>query len=318
MRFISFSLKYFLAMLFVLPTLAYSQPNEKLFVGYFQSWSERWDSLLPQTPTCANVVLLSFMKPEAIYHAGSFDVQETGLQFPYDGKRLKEIIQSFRQSHPQTKLLVAVGGATYTNWDKVNVADIAALVRDYQLDGVDIDYEPAGNCSKGGDQHIHCQSDQLFIQLVTDFRRAFPRPLLLTAAGWSIGAYGEDQWQNAKPQAERTGMMLAVLRTVGDQLDMINIMSYDAGNKTSTGYDPVEALAAYQHYYHGKLTLGVEIPPEAWGGNILTITELERLLQAVNNQHAAGIMLWSLQKQPNGTPSPQNPDVKLMMEKVCA
>lgn len=37
---------------------------------------------------------------------------------------------------------MAVGGATYTAFDKMNVAGIAKFVAEFGLDGVDLDYEP--------------------------------------------------------------------------------------------------------------------------------------------------------------------------------
>ena len=36
---------------------------------------------------------------------------------------------------------MAVGGATYTAWDKLNAASIKRFVDEFGLDGVDIDYE---------------------------------------------------------------------------------------------------------------------------------------------------------------------------------
>lgn len=53
------------------------------------------------------------------------------------------------------QVLVAVGGATYTNWARMNTGAIAKFVQEFGLDGVDIDYEVRlrvrPNCiSRGG------------------------------------------------------------------------------------------------------------------------------------------------------------------------
>lgn len=297
--------------------------EQKLLVGYYESWSEPWvsdptKSKLANVAPYVSVVNLSFMQPDANYVAGSYNLAGTGLQFPYDGFTLKQVIQQFKKTHPKTKLLVAVGGATYHNWDQLNVAAISAFVKDYELDGVDVDLETSPGCARGQDQHIHCASDQKYIQIVKSFRQAMPSPKWVTIAAWSIGAYGEDQWVNSQPQGDYTGMMLALLREMGDQIDMLNVMSYDAGNKMTTGYDPLEALNAYQYYYKGKLAMGVEVSPESWGGNISSLQDVETLAQAVKQKNAAGMMLWSLQKRPNSTPTPQIPDANMIGKAICS
>lgn len=45
---------------------------------------------------------------------------------------------------PPPQVLIAVGGATYTNWARMNTASIAKFVQEFGLDGVDIDYEVRG------------------------------------------------------------------------------------------------------------------------------------------------------------------------------
>jgi len=45
-------------------------------------------------------------------------------------------------------------------------------------------------------------------------------------------------WANSKPQGANTGMSLNMLRAAGSLLDYVLVMSYDAGDKTTTGYDP--------------------------------------------------------------------------------
>ena len=96
-------------------------------------------------------------------------------------------------------------------------------------------------------------------------------------------------------------------------IDQLNVMSYDA----SPEYDPQSALAAYQNYFKGKVVMGVEVPPEAWGGHVYTILEVRNLAQAVIDLNAAGMMLWSLQKQPNGTPSDTNPNSQMIAQVIC-
>ena len=123
-------------------------------------------------------------------------------------------------------------------------------------------------------------------------RAALPKPYWVSIAGFSVGAYGEGQWAAAPPASSYAGLSLAVLKQAGSALDLVNVMSYDAG----PSYSPTQALQAYQHYFSGKITMGIEVPPEAWGGHVTTLAEIDTLAAAVNASGAAGLMLWSIQK----------------------
>jgi chitinase len=170
---------------------------------------------------------------------------------------------------------------------------VAAFVNDFGLDGVDLDFEPANpGCGNAGGS-VRCASDGQFVNAVNAMRGALARPRWVSIASWSTGAYGEGAWAAAPPQGSPyMGMSLAVFRSAAAALDLVNVMSYDAG----PAYNPVQALQAYQNYFHGQIAMGIEVPPEAWGGHVETIGELDQLAGAVKSSGAAGLMLWSLQK----------------------
>ena len=169
---------------------------------------------------------------------------------------------------------------------------VASFVKDFGLDGVDIDYEPASaNCSNAGGA-VSCPSDAEYVSVVESMRAALPSPYWISIAAWSVGAYGEGAWASAPPESLSKGLTLAVLKQASSALDLVNVMSYDA----SPAFDPLEALKAYQHYYSGKIAMGIEVPPEAWGGHLETVGEIDALADAVNGSNAAGLMLWSIQK----------------------
>ncbi|MBA3660627.1 MAG: hypothetical protein H0W64_02770 [Gammaproteobacteria bacterium] len=296
------------------------------FVGYFQSWSpdsqtaDGTKTNLANLPEYVNVVNLAFIKPDAIYTKGSLSLANTGLQFNYSGTVLKQAITSLHQRHPATKILVAIGGASYLKWDSLNAKAIADFVGDFGLDGVDIDYEPSvTGCAVGTDNRIHCQIDAAFEGFVKSLRTLLPRPFWVTVTGYSVAAYGEDQWKTALPQSQFTGMMLPLFRSATSRdIDLVNIMSYDAG----TTYDPVQALNAYANYFTGQISMGVEVPPEAWGGNVTTLCRVIQLSEAVKAKATArnvspAMMLWSLQKAVVGTPTPGNPSAQMMATTIC-
>lgn len=269
----------------------------KLFVGYYQTWSDSWkangaDTVLAKLPGYVNVVNLSFAEPNMSYSAGSLSLGGTGIGVPYDGPTLKAAVAALHQAHPNTKVMLSVGGATFPNWSTFNPGSVAAFVKDFGLDGVDIDYEPAtANCSNNGGT-VSCPSDGEYVNVVKSMRAALPHPYWISIAAWSVGAYGEGAWANAPPASAYTGLSLAVLKQAGSALDLVNVMSYDA----SPAFSPTQALAAYQHYYSGRIAMGIEVPPEAWGGHVETVGEIDTLADAVNASGAAGLMLWSIQK----------------------
>ncbi|PSC67018.1 chitinase [Micractinium conductrix] len=231
-----------------------------------ESWSDPWKGSaathrLATLPAYVDLVYLSFMYPDATY-TGGVTWAGTGIQFSSDPAVVKGAVALLKQRNPRTKVLVAVGGATYTAWDKLNAASIKRFVDEFGLDGVDIDYEPssAGCSFPPAVPAVRCSIDAEFTRVVTALRSAFPAPrYLLTSAVWSIGAYGQGAWVNSQPQGDHTGQSVNMLSAFGDQLDILNVMSYDAGPT----YKPKEALDAYRSLFKGRILMGVEVPPES-------------------------------------------------------
>ena len=283
------------------------------YVAYFQSWSDPWkgkaaDSALANLPPYFTHVILSFMSPDATY-SGGLTWAGTGLQFSSDPSVIKGAIALLKQRNPGTKVLVAVGGATYTNFKNMNGAAIAKFVADFGLDGVDLDYEPTNaNCVVRSGA-VSCATDAEFISSVNTLRTALPRPLILSTAPFSVGAYGEGSWAYSQPASQYTGVSVNMLKAVGTKLDLLNIMSYDASN----AYNPKEALDAYRYYFKGDIVLGVEVANEAWGGHVINIPEVESISDYVKAKGGNGMMLWSIQK-----PADQGPTATQISQTICS
>ena len=143
---------------------ACAKKSEKVFVGYYQSWSEQWTNnpqqmQLVNIAPYVNTVIVSFMQPDASYKKGSYNLAETGLQFAADGKIVKDAIALLKKRNPKTKVLVAVGGQTYTNFAQINPKAIAKIVKDFGFDGVDVDYESTNARCSSSNGKISCTSD---------------------------------------------------------------------------------------------------------------------------------------------------------------
>ena len=306
--------------------------EEKIFVGYFQSWSENRSQdpkqlQLANVASYVNMVVVSFLKPDASY-SGNYNLANTGLftengQQPIvDGSVVKEAIALLKQRNPKTKVLVSVGGDNYQNFADLNTTAIASVVKDFGFDGVDIDYLPSAEVAQCQliNGRIQCGSDNEYRRIVSEIRQALPRPSLVTLTGWSTGGYGEGDWANSQPaNGPWMGLLLNLLRSPqAKEIDQLHVTSYNA----STDYNPQEALEAYQHYFQGKIVMAVHVPPENWPKpdapkhHVYTIPEVRQLTQAVIDKNAAGVMQWSLQKTvPN--PSDEYPNAQMMAKEIC-
>lgn len=230
-------------------------------LGYWESWLEQSTPgplRLASPPPGLDIMALAFARPEMRY-AGGLSLDGTGLQFGAGGPRLRAALAQARRVRPGLRIILAVGGATYqAGWGQLDATHVAALVTDFGLDGVDVDFEPPDpGCGPDARGQISCRSDAAFIAAVTTLRAALPRPALLTVAGWSTGAYGEGAWRAAPPGGPWMGSMLNLLRSpVAAGIDAINVMAYDAG----TNFSVAQAAAAYRAAWAGPLLLGIAVP----------------------------------------------------------
>ena len=104
-------------------------------------------------------------------------------------------------------------------------------------------------------------------------------------------------------------MWVNPLKAAGHYLDIINIMSYDAGPYTFVDtraswngeFNPVEAYRAYKSIFKGIINVGIEAPPEAWGGNVVTADHIKQIAENLVKDSDDGLFVWSLQKPSSGT-----------------
>jgi chitinase len=255
------------------------------------------ETSLANLPGYIDVVLLAFAKPNLSYH-GDLDITGSGLEYRMPGRVLRDAINLLKQSHRNTRVLLSVGGAAYRRWDRLAPPAIAAFVQAFGLDGVDIDFEPADpNCKVGAQGRIGCTTDMAWDRIIAQLRAAVPRPMLLTASVWSVGAFGEGNFVGSRPRTPYTGLMLHLMRmpTAAD-LDLVSIDAYDAGPE----FDPIEAFAAYRSVWPGRLALGTEVQRAGGAGPFPSAEQAEALARAVARDPLGGMMLYPLLATPDG------------------
>jgi len=286
-----------------------------ILAAYLPSWSASAhgtsaDVDISQLPNYVNVIYLAFMRPDASYSSQS-GFLGTGLEFPYPVSVLKDSIAALKARRPSVKIFASLGGDTYSRWDKLNVQAIAEFVHDLQLDGVDIDFEPAAaNCGKK-DGSVVCDSDSTLVETIRALRSALSPSALISLTIPSVGAYGEGPWEHAGPHGGANyGVALAALRdrSIYSSIDHVSIMAYDAG----PDYQPLRAYRAVRSYYSGPILIGFTPPPEAWGSHAYSIVEAQTVLRAALLEGAAGAMLFHLKKNAGGSATPERPDAELL------
>ncbi|KAI8475983.1 MAG: glycoside hydrolase superfamily [Monoraphidium minutum] len=286
-------------------------PSGPIITGYYQTWSAPWKSSgasldLANIPAYVNVVVVSFAQPDCTYVKGSYVLSGTGLSFSSDALVVRDAISALKARQPNTRVLLAVGGATYTNFAALNAQCVKDLVTDFGFDGADLDWEPSTAACAATGGKVSCPTDAEGVAAVTALREKLPKgQYLLSTASFHVGVYGEGAFAASKPASGYMGINLAMARSpAGQSLDLINIMSYDAGNLASTGFDPKESLRAHRAAWPtSALALGVEVPPEAWGGNVVTLDQVADLSAYTMANGGNGMMIWSLHK--GGSPSAQ-------------
>jgi hypothetical protein len=278
---------------------------DHVLVAYHDSWNELPVATAEQTtlaalPAYLDIVFLAFAKPDAIYR-GDLDITRTGLEYRISGGVLRDAVALLKRRHPGTRVLLSVGGSTYKNWNELALPEILAFVRDFNLDGIDIDFEPADpQCSQGMDGRVACATDEAWRVIIGRSRIALPRPYLLTASVWSVGAYGEGDFGASRPPSDYTGIMLPLMRSMrAADIDLISINAYDAGSE----YDPLEALRAYRTVWRGRLAIGVEVRYAGGAGPFYSTREAAALAREVVRDPRGGMMLYPLLARPEGGPA---------------
>jgi hypothetical protein len=300
-------------------------------------------------PDYVTHVVLSFGKLNAMHNYTGLsnadcpintpcDLQLVGLSMVTKSASLKESIRVLKQKNPGTKVLLALGGATYNDsWQNVTPEDIAGLTNlivDLDLDGLDVDYEKGGTSTDIINEYYN--SIVHMRKAVDDASSQSGRDIILTLAGWSTGAdcTAQTQGPNYPDCAGKlsfwggnAGRERLVLQGKGaaSMIDAIGIMSYDADYQH---FDPVVAYEEYRAIAKpsAKVAIGVQpSPDEGWGaartmvadipggactGNLILEDQygkkepgtfsVERFAKALNS--GDGMMMWSLFASRSSTP----------------
>ena len=161
--------------------------------------------------------------------------------------RLKEIV-TLKKKHPDLKILLSIGGWTSGRFsemaaDKNNrlgfAKDCQKIVKEFDLDGIDIDWEYPTSDEAG----ISSSPDDTknFTLLMHDIRKAIGSKKLLTLATIADGKYID-------------------FRAIDKDIDFVNIMMYDVSKP------PLQHNSLYKSDLAGRITLVEALQAHIDGG----------------------------------------------------
>ncbi len=254
---------------------------------YFESWASGWTSdaklfSLSKLEKPADVVYLSFCKPNPQYKKGSFDL--TGLDFSTDFQVVVDSIAILKKKG--ILVILAVGGATFP-FEKWDAKSCTLLMNDLGCDGIDIDWEPADGVNSAA---------QLG-KIIEDFRKYIGPLKKLSMAGFSTGCLA------ANGDTFR-GMCIPGLQSQGVLLDWINVMAYDAGKD----FDVLNSYNSYKKYFTKTVNIGFEVGKHGWGDGKLDLDQVVKACDYVAS--GDGCFVWAYFK--SGDPTTQQ-----VIDKAC-
>ncbi len=224
----------------------------------------------------------------------------------------------YKYNHPKTKILLSVGGSTYSAiWNSVltasnadamaqsiaavvnatypvykgNISSPSNLLGNVSIDGVDLDVETGVRLADNISSNVAL--------LVTSLKRYLNPGKLITFAAFSVGADPNNS-QCTVAGSVHCGEDISLLQTVGSQFDWINVMAYDAGQVYATSLYQT-ALANYATYMpKSKILLGLDIQTQ-WPGFNETAAQLAVKAAWQMQNGYAGAMFWGVGVQNNPT-----------------
>ena len=193
----------FLVLWGTFPNRAFAtKKTKKVVVAYVTSWT----SVLPNADYITHIN----------YAFGHVTDSFNGVRIDNEN-RLRTLVD-LKKKHPHLHVLLSIGGwgsgrfsemaATASNREAF-AEDCARVVEEFNLDGIDIDWEYPGS-SAGGISSSPSDTEN-FTLLMRDIRKAVGKKKLLTLASVASGKY-------------------IAFKDIAETVDFVNIMTYDSGN----------------------------------------------------------------------------------------
>ncbi|KAL9713573.1 hypothetical protein Ac2012v2_003184 [Leucoagaricus gongylophorus] len=260
-------------------------PSAPRFVIYSDKFVSGETGPPPVNMVQVGILALSFLLIEGAFDKAAewtqlTDAQRSSIKEQYASAGISLIVSLFGSTDAPTS----------TGADPIATANtMAAFVKQFNLDGVDVDYEDF-NAINAGDG----QAEQWVISFTRQLRNQLPQgSFILTHARWF------------SPNRFGGGAYLTIHQQVGDLIDWYNVQFYNQGTEEYVDCDgllndssnvwPQSALfqIAASGIPLSKLVIGKPgTSGDASNGFISTSTLAQCVQQAKNRGWSAGVMVW--------------------------
>nr|AAF63208.1 endochitinase precursor [Plasmodium gallinaceum]AAF78777.1 chitinase CHT1 [synthetic construct] len=311
----------------------YKKRKQGIIAGYYGSWNSQGDRakhMIDSNPM-VSILYIAFARINMLYDVSRpfngrqrFLLRKHGLEYETYGMMLNEI-RRIRKVRPDVIILLSLGGETYMiDIEKeIDYVDkILKLVNDFDLDGVDIDWEPHGKFYNLNELNF----SNYYIKLINLLRKTIPEEKLISISGSSNAALScvsgvasfckdEESPYNTKFLSEQietnkelhraaamlsAGTFINIFNTAKEKIDLVFIQTY---NLETTNPDiMVDMYLSHLYFglkYNITIILGFSLEHNRGGFS----PENKELLELVgktihdknqNNNRADGIGIWHL------------------------
>ncbi|KAG6830825.1 hypothetical protein H0H92_014477 [Tricholoma furcatifolium] len=201
----------------------FESPPQRLVMAYFPDWVA--DSFRPED--------IPYRRFDWIDFAFSVPTEDKNLGWDDDSApdKLHRLVSGAHACG--TKVKLSLGGWTGSRYFSSDVQsseartafanNILKVYKQFDVDGIDIDWEYPGNDGAAGNQ-VNPKDTQNFLQLLRTLRSVLPASTCITTASQTV------------PFADESGEPMLDLSEFADQLNWTMIMNYDAtGSSPSPG-----------------------------------------------------------------------------------
>ncbi|CDU17396.1 chitinase [Plasmodium yoelii] len=320
----------------------YKKRKQGIIAGYYGSWNSQGAAGKQMTHSNphVSVIYIAFARINMYYDASrpynglqGFLQKKHGLEFETYGMMTNEI-KRIRKARPDVIIILSLGGETYMldiTKEIDYIPQIVNMVNNFDLDGVDIDWEPNGSFNNLNELAF----SNYYIKLIDLIRSNISKDKLISISGSSNAALScvsvretfckdEETPYNTQYLSEQmsvnpelykaatmlsTGTFVNVFNTSKDKIDLVFIQTYNL--ETS---NPDIMLDMYlSHLYFGQkyditVFLGFSIEQNRGGFSPDNKQLVELVSKAIHeNNHkfnrADGVGIWHLfmkEQMPNG------------------